>query len=1403
MYNVLTAWNHCQRPSCVRGRRMNTGSKRHVNQDLQPYACLFRRCPDSWFAHQSDWIKHMTAVHSQEWPRKVHSMTWYCDLDHKETVEFDNETDWRKHMRDLSLHPGRSKPPTVAQLDVLAVRKQQLALRDPYVCPFCEDKPTIIANFGDRGNSTDMMIILVNHIAEHVKSLSFLSLPSLGDEAAEDDRRSANLENSSVKRLRNPGSLPYPPSGVEFLEDISLTFDDDDSEPGSQVHDKPPHVVKIHSEYVTKHSEHDVNPTAETSVPAAEPGISWDFIPRHNVPLGTVDEAFDQWYNHAPQFGLSHDYEMDDLNSAVEVANTDVKATSPDHPDWADQKARADRDRRLEIALNSLRLRDPPVEANIPRAMLQLRSKLLQALHSNNGPTRSSSFNVVSQEIARETLHGFFHNALSSREPGGDDMLADYCAEQVLAARPYQDPHLSGEDKLASRRTLFALLVICDRPLDVLWFIKGEFSDIDIPLSAQPLRQLLPAWTEKDISSFIDLQGLISSPDEPASDNTPDNRTQQSDGRYLEPLPSDTPQHPSTDSRRGRSRYPDMDSDLQIRQFGGELGNLKKQYSGRNGVDGGVPNYIPLSELRKFWTTTKIVKVLRASRPRMQDEAVITKYFLRVFSLLVYIECVDFLNYFVEDELPDKKFPIEEFPTSWADTPPLRRLLEQVQESQWIFFPLIFDPHRLYNQVLSPHQILPIYEEQEIRKGESATVSKIHTSKECTRLDKTTFIRKTYRNLSRDQYHRELEAFNSLQSHPSPHVVTCYGSFVQKRIGRKATDETLTYNLILEYVDGGNLEEFFKTMDPPRSSKEVIQFWAAFIGAFEGLYHLHLYADDNRTQRHQGIHQVIKPENLLVSKGPSGQDFDFSLKITDSGVCHSKIFEDDDDDTLDLASHQTYGAPECSHHARYTQLSTNLITTEADIFSMGCVMSDAAAWVIDGQPARDEYMRKRAHETKRLSTFDDSCHEGCFHDGVQALEAVTYVHKVINTCVAKFDAITREVVQLVQNCMLIPQGDGRWSANELREELVKIKQAAEEETSSIYSTDDQHNTLAQTQSSPLETILTENLGPFFEATSSTPMPVTSSTPTESPPSSPRMSGSRHEKSLAVPSEKPDIQIVVPQSPVFTLEQAHAYRHAKKTNLPVNVEVEQVIARLHSNLKHRDHIFFIDTSETMKDYATECYEAFKAFSYIAKLTDHDGMELCFSSDPKKIHKEMGTARLLDKFRDQKWDQIAFEDKFGEFIDNHVIPRLLSKFLRIMRGISLKDLTIFVFTDGRWGLDEEPAGGVENPIRNLVNKIQQKGLGRTQVSLQFIQFGNDEMGKRYLPYLDNYGIDLGCDFIDTKPVDGNLYKMFFEAVDPSIDKADEPPAQRSPSRSPSTDPRRNSSVRRPFRTHKNSG
>ncbi|KAL5090449.1 hypothetical protein Trisim1_004349 [Trichoderma cf. simile WF8] len=265
----------------------------HVNQDLHPYICLFPRCTNSEFASRSEWSKHMAASHSKEWPRKVHATTWYCNLDHDTLDEFDNEEDWRKHMLTPSLHRSRSKLPTDTQLDALAVRKQQLALRDLYICPFCEDKPEQIEKLGDRGNPSDMEIILINHIAEHVKLLLLLALPALDSEVADDERKSATYENSSYKRLRNSDLSFRAPSGVFDMENISLTFDEYDGTPEAEGNTKPDfigpeHVMKLVDNVDSVDGaevDHDF-----ALIPNTETSFSWDFI----LPEGWAwDRAYD------------------------------------------------------------------------------------------------------------------------------------------------------------------------------------------------------------------------------------------------------------------------------------------------------------------------------------------------------------------------------------------------------------------------------------------------------------------------------------------------------------------------------------------------------------------------------------------------------------------------------------------------------------------------------------------------------------------------------------------------------------------------------------------------------------------------------------------------------------------------------------------------------------------------------------------------------------------------------------------------------------------------------------------------------------------------------------------------------------------------------------------------------
>jgi hypothetical protein len=198
---------------------------RHVDEHLKPYSCLFPKCAktQTCFTRRKEWKAHMEVSHSKDWLRKVHTIVWYCDLDHEFPETFETELQWKKHMEDLASHPQRKlNVPTRAQLDALSPRKQQVAMRNEYVCPLCEQVPKKILPLVEskKGQPSEMYDFVVDHVADHLKSLSLMALPSFGDtaqEVLETSGESVVWPNESHKRLLNENSIPHPPSGAEHI----------------------------------------------------------------------------------------------------------------------------------------------------------------------------------------------------------------------------------------------------------------------------------------------------------------------------------------------------------------------------------------------------------------------------------------------------------------------------------------------------------------------------------------------------------------------------------------------------------------------------------------------------------------------------------------------------------------------------------------------------------------------------------------------------------------------------------------------------------------------------------------------------------------------------------------------------------------------------------------------------------------------------------------------------------------------------------------------------------------------------------------------------------------------------------------------------------------------------------
>lgn len=205
--------------------------KHHIDEHLKPYGCLFPECAESqlFFVRRNQWKSHMDSAHSKDWLRKVHTIVWYCDMDHNEPETFETEQQWREHMNNLDSHPKRKlkRAPTQAQLDALSPRKQQVALREKFVCPLCEQVPEKIRPLVEKGQGDQLQMynIVVDHVADHLKSLSLMAVPSsdaIVPETPGAFGRSAFLMSESFKRPMGVNSVPQPPSGQEFLDGVSL-----------------------------------------------------------------------------------------------------------------------------------------------------------------------------------------------------------------------------------------------------------------------------------------------------------------------------------------------------------------------------------------------------------------------------------------------------------------------------------------------------------------------------------------------------------------------------------------------------------------------------------------------------------------------------------------------------------------------------------------------------------------------------------------------------------------------------------------------------------------------------------------------------------------------------------------------------------------------------------------------------------------------------------------------------------------------------------------------------------------------------------------------------------------------------------------------------------------------------
>lgn len=123
------------------------------------------------------------------------------------------------------------------------------------------------------------------------------------------------------------------------------------------------------------------------------------------------------------------------------------------------------------------------------------------------------------------------------------------------------------------------------------------------------------------------------------------------------------------------------------------------------------------------------------------------------------------------------------------------------------------------------------------------------------------------------------------------------------------------------------------------------------------------------------------------------------------------------------------GAPECRPAESIHTESTIPTLQEYDIWSFGCIMSEAATWMIRGLEGLSEYRRSRKAELERLGRADSDS----FHDGLKVLDSVQEQLRNLRELVPQDDTLTRNVLDAVDSMLRTSQE--RPSAKDIKIQL--------------------------------------------------------------------------------------------------------------------------------------------------------------------------------------------------------------------------------------------------------------------------------------------------------------------------------------------------------------------------------
>ncbi|KAH7393820.1 hypothetical protein DE146DRAFT_616618 [Phaeosphaeria sp. MPI-PUGE-AT-0046c] len=792
--------------------------------------------------------------------------------------------------------------------------------------------------------------------------------------------------------------------------------------------------------------------------------------------------------------------------------------------------------------------------------------------------------------------------------------------------------------------------------------------------------------------------------------------------------------------------------------------------------------FTPWRALAHELSRDKIKIFLDYEGVRSANYEAIHDHYLAVFGTLIRIGKAGFIKCFTRSlECADRYLPFSNS-TNWS--PQCRDFFEDFEKAQWEFCALPFRPGELDDQLLRSSKILPITARTCLKKGPDSTVEQIQVHPDYDYLTDAsalntqcahTYVLKTYDSKHKALFDNEIGAYKMLK-HPdiAENIVHMYGSWSQNDM----------HSILLEFVEGGTMEDLFKGPHPT-SSQEKLTFWRNLVRVLEtlGRIHKHIHPDDPNGVI-EGVHQDIKPANILVCKNSANHPFDYSFKVVDLGLTYFNVGDSHGAKyhKKDGRGTQTYSAPECFRDERdsYDQCSPREARPSKDIWSLGCVFSLALVWSVLGPERVNKYQSSLERATMHLTHLRASAYVGCFHNGEKVLAEVRWMHNEVLRACGRDDYFINEMVAIVTD--MLDEVVDRPSAKMVRRRCRQAIQRADELTTSFPTIFLKESELMSRPRTPPEVPPGFGHSGLHIDLNSQPNVHASERPrsAEHSPSSPSGSFERsvytrnphnsidtmmscgspiskyHRTSGRLSSSDLDPIHGMETKPHATIEEVLAAIEKKKNGV-YNGTILRDLQSLPS-LNDRDQIFLIDNSPSMQQHWPQVRKAFEALGYIVKCADPDGMELYFTNW-NRGGRSRDRRKLLQLFQSVKLQgEGSIEPALSKILDEYTRDNPFTALVRKRRRVN-----IYILTDGIWTGEDGSLCGIDEAIKRTVK--EKKMNTRNSMGIQFIQFGNNPTGTYRLNTLDD-GLkdqDTIRDIIDHTHIDGNVFKMLLGSID----------------------------------------